>query len=161
MVILPGIWHDGVSARTGWPGVGDSILKLDEIASLICNFYLSVAAHTLFCLSRSVPEIQFTCYWDIKQTGTTTCGLFDLWGKLTRPPTWICSLCEIIPSLDVHYIQSQCKILAMGARLWYSLHSVCAICIERSWLCLCSETRNFPCLLASPSFFKCIHSCSS
>ena len=42
---LPGTWPSRVSAGTGWPGV--SILWLGEIKSWICNFYLSVAAHTL------------------------------------------------------------------------------------------------------------------
>ena len=51
---LPGAWHYRVSAGTGWPGV--SILWLGEVESLICNFYLSVAARTIV-LSRSVPEI--------------------------------------------------------------------------------------------------------
>ena len=39
---LPDAWRYRVSARTGWPCV--SRLWLREIASLICNFYLSVAA---------------------------------------------------------------------------------------------------------------------
>ena len=38
---LPGEWRYRVSAGTGWPGV--SILYT-EMDSLICNFYLSVAA---------------------------------------------------------------------------------------------------------------------
>ena len=38
-------WRDRVSTGTGWPGV--SILCLCEIESLISNFYLSVAAHTM------------------------------------------------------------------------------------------------------------------
>ena len=42
---LPGAWRYGVSAGTSRPGV--SILWLDEVKSLICNFYLSVAARTL------------------------------------------------------------------------------------------------------------------
>ena len=42
---LPGIWHDRVSAGTGWPGV--SRLWLGEIESLIYNFYLSVAARNI------------------------------------------------------------------------------------------------------------------
>ena len=42
---LPGAWHYRVSAWTDWPGV--SILWLGEMESLICNFYLSVAAHTI------------------------------------------------------------------------------------------------------------------
>ena len=41
---LPEAWRCTyrVSAGTGWPGV--DILWLDEMESLICNFYLSVAA---------------------------------------------------------------------------------------------------------------------
>ena len=42
---LPGTWHCRVSAWTGWPDV--SILRLGEIARLICNFCLSVAACTI------------------------------------------------------------------------------------------------------------------
>ena len=39
---LPGAWCYRVSAGTGWPGV--SILWLGEMESLVCDFYLSVAA---------------------------------------------------------------------------------------------------------------------
>ena len=42
---LPGAWCYRVSAGTDWPGV--SILWLGEMESWICNFYLSVAAHTI------------------------------------------------------------------------------------------------------------------
>ena len=42
---LPGTWHYRVSARTGQPGV--SILRLGQIASLICNFYLSAETCTI------------------------------------------------------------------------------------------------------------------
>ena len=42
LATLPGAWRYGVGAGTGWPGV--SILWLGEMESLICNFYLSVAA---------------------------------------------------------------------------------------------------------------------
>ena len=45
MVSLPGTWHCRVSAGTGQPGV--SILWLGEMESLVCNFYLSVAAHKI------------------------------------------------------------------------------------------------------------------
>ena len=41
---LPGAWRYRVSAGTGWPSV--SILWLGKTESLICNFHLSVAAHT-------------------------------------------------------------------------------------------------------------------
>ena len=37
---LPGAWIDRVSAGTGRPCV--SILRLGEVESMICNFYLSV-----------------------------------------------------------------------------------------------------------------------
>ena len=42
---LPVAWRYRVSVRTGWPGVG--ILRLGEIAGLICNFCLSVAARAV------------------------------------------------------------------------------------------------------------------
>ena len=42
---LPGSWRYRVSAGTGQPGV--SILSLGEMESLVCNFYLSVAARKL------------------------------------------------------------------------------------------------------------------
>ena len=44
MAILPATLHHSVGVRTGWPY--SSILWLDAIASLIFNFYLSVAGHT-------------------------------------------------------------------------------------------------------------------
>ena len=44
---LPGTWHYRVSTGTGRPSV--SILWLGEVDSLICNFYLSVAAHKIVC----------------------------------------------------------------------------------------------------------------
>ena len=42
---LLGIRHYRVSAGTGWPDV--SILRLGEMESWICNFYLSVAARRI------------------------------------------------------------------------------------------------------------------
>ena len=42
---LPDTWRYRVSAGTGWPGV--SILGLGEMESLVCNFYLSVAARNI------------------------------------------------------------------------------------------------------------------
>ena len=42
---LPGAGRYRVSAGTGRPGV--SILRLGEVESWICNFYLSVAAHKI------------------------------------------------------------------------------------------------------------------
>ena len=53
-----------VSAGTGWPTV--SILWLGEIASLIWNFYLSVAARTTV---QAEPTLRhhFVCCWEVKQ----------------------------------------------------------------------------------------------
>ena len=45
VVTLPGTWHDRVSTGTGWSSV--SILWLDEMESLICKFFLIVAACTI------------------------------------------------------------------------------------------------------------------
>ena len=52
---LPGTWHYGVSAGTGWPGV--CILSLGEEESLICNFCLSVAARKIVCAD---PSLRYT-----------------------------------------------------------------------------------------------------
>ena len=49
---LPGDWHYRVSAGTGRHGV--SILWLGEVESLICNFYLSVAALKIVCADQSL-----------------------------------------------------------------------------------------------------------
>ena len=49
---VPGAWHYRVSAGTGRPGV--SILRLGEVESLICSFYLSVAARKLVCADVSL-----------------------------------------------------------------------------------------------------------
>ena len=50
--MLPGTWHHIVNARTGWPC--DSIWCMDEIESLIGNFYFSMAAHTLVSADLSL-----------------------------------------------------------------------------------------------------------
>ena len=42
---LPGAWCYRVSAGIGRPGV--SILRLGEMESMVCNFYLSVAARKI------------------------------------------------------------------------------------------------------------------
>ena len=52
---LPGAWRYRVSARTGRPGV--SILWLGEVESLICNFYISVAARKIVCAD---PSLRYT-----------------------------------------------------------------------------------------------------
>ena len=52
---LPGAWCYRVSAGTGQPGV--SILWLGEVESLICNFYLSVAARKIVCAD---PSLRYT-----------------------------------------------------------------------------------------------------
>ena len=52
---LPGAWRYRVSTGTGWPGV--SILWLGEMESLICNFYLSVAARKIVWAD---PSLRYT-----------------------------------------------------------------------------------------------------
>ena len=49
---LPGTWRYRVSIGTGWPSV--SILWLGGMESLICNFYLSVAACTIVWANQSL-----------------------------------------------------------------------------------------------------------
>ena len=58
---LPGVWRYRVRAETGWPGV--SILWLDEVESLICNFYLIARA----CKTVSAdPSLRYAG-WDVMQ----------------------------------------------------------------------------------------------
>ena len=52
MATLPGAWRYRVSAGTGRSGV--SILWLGEVESLICSFYLSVAARKIVCADPSL-----------------------------------------------------------------------------------------------------------
>ena len=52
---LPGAWRYRVSAGTGRPDV--SILWLGEMESLICNFYLSVAARKIVWAD---PSLRYT-----------------------------------------------------------------------------------------------------
>ena len=59
---LPGAWRYRVSAGTGQPGV--SMLWLGEMESLICNFYLSVAARKI---EQIHPWDTLACFWDVKQ----------------------------------------------------------------------------------------------
>ena len=54
---LPSAWCYRVSTRTGLPSV--SILWLGEIESLICDFYLSVVAHTVVCADPSL-RVRYT-----------------------------------------------------------------------------------------------------
>ena len=55
VAILPGAWRYRVSAGIGQPSV--SILWLGEVDSLICNFYLSVAAHKIVYAD---PSLRYT-----------------------------------------------------------------------------------------------------
>ena len=52
---LPGAWRYRVNTGTGWPVV--SILWLGEVESVICNFYLSVAARTIVWAD---PSLRYT-----------------------------------------------------------------------------------------------------
>ena len=52
----PGAWRHRVSAETGRPGV--RIIRLGEVESLICHFYLSVAARKFVCAD---PSLRYTC----------------------------------------------------------------------------------------------------
>ena len=65
---LPGAWRYKVSAGTGRPGV--SILLLGEMESLVCNFYLSVAARKI---EQIRPSNILACCWDVKQPTNSQC----------------------------------------------------------------------------------------
>ena len=62
VAILPGDWCYWASAGTGRPGV--SILWMGEMESLVCNFYLSVAARKI---EQIHPWDTLECCWDDKQ----------------------------------------------------------------------------------------------
>ena len=62
MATLPGAWCYRVSTGTGQLGV--SILWLGEVESLICNFYLNVAAREIVQIH---PWDTLACCWDVKQ----------------------------------------------------------------------------------------------
>ena len=53
--VMPGTWRYRVSAGTGQPSV--SILWLGEMESLVCNFYLSVAARKIVWAD---PPLRYT-----------------------------------------------------------------------------------------------------
>ena len=55
VVTLPGAWRYRVSIGTGRPDV--SILRLGEVESLICSFYLSVAARAIVFAD---PSLRYT-----------------------------------------------------------------------------------------------------
>ena len=55
VAIVPGVWRYRVSVGTGWPGV--SILRLDEVESWICSFYVSVAASEIVWAD---PSLRYT-----------------------------------------------------------------------------------------------------
>ena len=79
---LPGAWHYRVSTGTGQPGV--SILWLGEMESLICSFYLSVAARKIVCADPSLWDT-LACCWDVKQPTnkqTCACAFGRGWGKI-------------------------------------------------------------------------------
>ena len=57
LATLPGVGYYRVSVGTGWPGV--SILWLDEVEDLICNFYLSVTACVKYVFVD--PSLRYTC----------------------------------------------------------------------------------------------------
>ena len=68
---LPGAWRYRVSAGIGRSCVSILWLRLGEVESLICSFYLSVAA-CKNCLSRSVPEIHPHVAGTLSNQQTTT-----------------------------------------------------------------------------------------
>ena len=64
LAALRDAWDDRISTRTGWPGAG--VLRLAEIVSLICSFFLSEAVRPIV-FNRSIPKIQVACSQDATQ----------------------------------------------------------------------------------------------
>ena len=62
---MPGAWRFMISSKTGWSGVSIGYKSLDDVASLICDSRLSVAARAM---SRSVSDMRNKAgCWDFKQ----------------------------------------------------------------------------------------------
>ena len=70
---LPGAWRYRVSAGTGRPSV--SIQWLGEVESLICSFYLSVAAHEIVWADPSLrcTRMLLGCQATNQQTNPRDC----------------------------------------------------------------------------------------
>ena len=78
MATLPGAWRFRVSTGTGQPGV--SVLWLGEVESLICNFYLSVAACTIVIIIITIIALK-GAIWYFSQSPHRAAS----WGTLKWP----------------------------------------------------------------------------
>ena len=107
---LPGAWRYRVSTGTGRPGV--SILWLDEVESLICNFYLSVAARKI---EQIRPWDTLACCWDVKQptnkqTLCVGCNITQMLPFRIQQDGCFCLGCDVhgsaVPSVSVCCLQT-------------------------------------------------------
>ena len=96
MAALPGAWHYRVSAGTGQPGV--SMLWLGEVESLICSFFLSVAACKLVWAD---PSLRYTSML-LGRSATNT--------QASAPSvsSWIMFVAQIVPSPQPNVSEAQC-----------------------------------------------------
>ena len=83
MATLPGVWHDRVSVRTGWPGV--TLPWLGETVSSIYNVCLNVAAQQLSMQLRPWDTPEY-CR-DAKQPTNRTRESTPLWLPAPLPHT--------------------------------------------------------------------------
>ena len=141
---LPGAWCYRVSAGTDWPGV--SILWLGKTESLICNFYLSVAARKIVWADPSkihshvagtLSNQQTTNSSIIQATGVISskrCRFFFHNWALNQQNTWRTTLhkglvlkvpCTSQTSLSVYtYIHRDCRFYLKDKRKKKHTHTV-------------------------------------
>ena len=97
---LPGAWHHRVSAGTGRPGLTGC-----EVESLICNFYLSVAARQLV---RADPSLRYTCMLLGRSTTSqqTNCFRTNKSYKISRNGTGLPGFAYLQSLICTHHIQA-------------------------------------------------------
>ena len=90
---LPGAWRLRISAGTGWSGI--SILLLGRMESLICNFYLSVAARKIVRVDF-VPEIHLHVAGTLSNQQTTILSLCKTDQLFSPSQPWHSPSCLIL-----------------------------------------------------------------
>ena len=127
MASLQCAWHPKIDARTGWSGV--SILWLGETVSLICSYYISVAACKIFYADPSLRYSLHVARMLLKQptnnNATTATGTFTIAiinqqtaGPQTEVESWLfwhrfskCLKHKALPAQDTVFVHFQHKLL--------------------------------------------------
>ena len=134
MATLPGAWRYRVSAGTGWPVV--SILRLDEIESLTCNFYRSVAARKIVGADPSLgytTNKQTAPWLSFRHGSVCVIVLFESCFCLCRG-----SVCVMVVFVLLFCMCSGSVCVVVLFVLWFCVYhgSVCVVVPFVSWFCL-------------------------